>query len=66
MTTSVIQVSDWKLRERKILNFQYQNWPTEENIELEDSEYIIKIVCVFTLLACIFGNQFFFTLATKI
>jgi hypothetical protein len=37
MTTSVIQVSDRKLRERKILNFQYHNWPTEENIELEDS-----------------------------
>jgi hypothetical protein len=50
MTTSVIQVSDRKLRERKILNFQYQNLPTEENIELEDSENIIKIVFVFTLL----------------
>jgi hypothetical protein len=66
MTTSVIQVSDRKLRERTILNFQYQNCPTEENIELEDSEYIIKIVFVFTLLPCIFGNQFAFTLATKI
>jgi hypothetical protein len=26
------------LPERKILNFQYQNWPTEEDIELEDSD----------------------------
>jgi len=28
----------WFSRERKkILNFQYQNWPTEEDIELEYS-----------------------------
>ena len=24
--------------ERKISNFQYQNWPIEEDIELEDSD----------------------------
>ena len=24
----------WFSRESKILNFQYQNWPTEEDIEL--------------------------------
>ena len=28
----------WFSRERKILNFQYQNWPTEEDIELKDSD----------------------------
>jgi hypothetical protein len=28
----------WFSRERKILNFHYQNWPTEEDIELEDSD----------------------------
>jgi hypothetical protein len=27
----------WFSRERKILNFQYQNWPTED-IELEDPD----------------------------
>jgi hypothetical protein len=38
-TTSVIEVGDRKFsRERKIFNFQYQNWPAEEDIELEDSD----------------------------
>jgi hypothetical protein len=27
----------WFSRERIILKFQYKNWPTEEDIELEDS-----------------------------
>jgi hypothetical protein len=40
-----------KERERKILNFQYQNWLTEEDIDL---------------LPFIFGYHFFFTLSTKI
>ena len=41
--TSIIEVAtrnsgSFFIRERKILNFQDQNWPTEEDIELEDSD----------------------------
>ena len=38
-------------RERKILNFQYQNWPTEEDIEFE----LIK-----SLKECLFFNTLSF------
>jgi hypothetical protein len=38
VTTSISEVGDRKFPERKILNFQYQNWPTEEDIKLEDSD----------------------------
>ena len=30
------KISKLGFPERKILNFQYQNWPTEEDIEPED------------------------------
>jgi hypothetical protein len=30
------KISEVGFPERKILNFQYINWPTEEDIELED------------------------------
>ena len=58
MTTSIIEVGDQK--------FWIIFHQREKNIELEDSDQIIERIFVFTLLLCIYGYQFIFTLATKI